>query len=140
MFDKEMQQGACDQIGEFARKLCAGTGLGFIVLVAQNGSGDVSIVSDIEPDVAYNILDGVAEQMKDAPLDVRMAKRHPEAGAPMSCVNCKVDITEQGTPVCAICDPDLSAIMEGRAEPKSPNLCLTCYVEHCESHGQADED
>ncbi len=81
-----------------------------------------------------------AEQMKSAPLKVSRVHRSAEIGETMLCAKCQIDISRWGSPVCAVCDPDLRAIIEGRAEAKSPNLCLSCFHQHCEEHEQANQN
>jgi len=55
-------------------------------------------------------------------------------GCKSKCENCGADTTMSGYEICPTCDPDIDAIIDGRAAKKSPDLCEKCFKEHKEQH------
>ncbi len=55
-------------------------------------------------------------------------------GGKMFCELCGKNITMSGSQMCAICDPDIAAIIERKVKSKTPKLCATCFENHKKSH------
>lgn len=51
---------------------------------------------------------------------------------------CDAEITMSGSRTCRICDPDIEAIVDGRAQDQTPDLCDGCFQKHMEGHQTGD--